>query len=258
MSHIDGKRSQVEHYNISTDVLAKCFDVRAGPAFHDPAFHMHNNLVSYSPTMFPLFFIGMWLIVTTLLGLLSGWFQLQREFPDREDRKLITLSSLSGFVGIVGMNGILSITVCESGLRIGMLRIFGPFCRKFFVPWERITIERKLGIMGKTAKLNFGQPLIGYLKIPYNVADHLARSARGHWPETGDFPKESNGSALKSIFYQWFISTLIASLFFTIAPRIAIPNSANYPPVAIGILFPALVFGVASIFRYFYRIKTPQ
>ena len=41
------------------------------------------------------------------------------------------------------MQGILKIGVCPSGLRIGIMRAFGPFSRNFFVPWEEIKVERK-------------------------------------------------------------------------------------------------------------------
>jgi hypothetical protein len=50
--------------------------------------HFVNN--SAFPTtlfyFFPFLFIGMWLLVTTVLSFLSEWFWLCREFPDTVER----------------------------------------------------------------------------------------------------------------------------------------------------------------------------
>lgn len=176
-------------------------------------------------------------------------------FPDRDERELIRLKNQSGSMRGVGMGRILIISVCRSGLRIGMLRIFGPFCRDFFVPWEQLRVERKDGILGKTATLRFGEPHIGWLRISSHNADRLARSSQGCWPEAGSFPEESRPEVFASIFREWIIGTFTASLFFTLAPRFVAPNAKNYPPIAVAILFPAVVLGIAAVFRYFSRIK---
>jgi len=178
-----------------------------------------------------------------------------RSFPDQVEKELIRLKNQSGSMGGVGMRGILNISVCRSGLRIGMLRIFGPFCRDFFVPWEQLRVERKDGMLGKTAMLRFGEPRIGWLRVPSHIADRLARSSQGRWPEDGTFPEEPRSEAFASIFREWLIGTSVASLFFTLVPRFAAPDGSNYPPIAVAILFPALFFGIAAVFRYFARIK---
>ena len=56
-----------------------------------------------------------------------------------------------------------------------MTRIFGPFCRTFFVPWESVTVTRKTVLFSPTVKLQFGDPVIGTLRIYAHVADRLAR-----------------------------------------------------------------------------------
>lgn len=55
------------------------------------------------------------------------------------------------------------------------MRIFGPFCRDFFVPWNEITITRGDRFFWKVAKLTFGQPSIGKLTVFADVADRMAR-----------------------------------------------------------------------------------
>jgi len=152
------------------------------------------------------------------------------------------------------MNRILNISVCPSGLRIGMMRLFGIWCRKFFVPWEEIRVSRKDGLFGPSAQLQFGNPSSGRLRIPSHVADRLARASLGRWPEQGPFPEETSTQAFVSIVKQWIAVTLLAATFFIVVPRIT-STHATFPPVSVAILLPGIVFGVASAFEYFRRIK---
>lgn len=196
----------------------------------------------------------MWLAITTLLGLLSGWYLLMQKFPNRNEKELLQLKYQSGSMGIgVNMNRVLKIGVCPSGLRIGMIRIFGIFCRDFFVPWQELRVTRKKGFLGQPAELRFGNPPIGRLRIPSHIADRLARAALDNWPETGPFPKETNTRAFTSIAKQWAAATCLAAVFFIVAPRIAFPGSSN--PISVAILFPAVVFGIAYLFEYYRRTK---
>ncbi len=82
---------------------------------------------------FPLF----WFAVTMLLSFVSGWYGLMERYPDRAETALAVLANQSGSLGAVSMRGILKLSVCPSGLRLGIMRIFGPFCRDLFVTLER-------------------------------------------------------------------------------------------------------------------------
>jgi hypothetical protein len=151
------------------------------------------------------------------------------------------------------MRNILKLSVCDSGLRVGIMRIFGPFCRDFLVPWNEITITRGDRYFWKFAKLSFGQPSNGDLKVFAEVADALARAAGHRWPEQGSFPEESSSQSASRIVKQWLAMTALASAFFIIAPRLATSNAAARPPIAVAILFPAIVFGIGAVVRYFRR-----
>jgi len=99
----------------------------------------------------------MWFGVTTMLGALSGWYALMNRYPDRPESPMLVLRHQSGSFGFVGMSRILVLSACPSGLRIGMMRIFGPFCRDFFVPWDEIRVRRKDRVLWRTAILEFAQ-----------------------------------------------------------------------------------------------------
>src|SRR5271169_3724487 len=210
------------------------------------------GVIEQNPTIFfPLFFVALWLTVTTILALLSGWFRLMEVYPDQSDEPILRLRGQSGTMGLgVGMNGVLTLSVCPTGLRVGMMRVFGPFCRDFFVPWESIAIVRKTILFFPIAKLRFGNPVVGTLSISAHVAARIARAAMGRWPEVGPFPEEKRGDTFRRLLVQWAAMTSFAALFFTLAPLAVAPAGAR-PPILVAILFPAIVFGVASILRFF-------
>ena len=79
-----------------------------------------------NPLYFLIAFPLLWFAVTMILSLLSGWFGLMERYPDRDEVAVVTLANQSGSLGLVSMRGILKLGVCTSGLRIGIMQIFGP------------------------------------------------------------------------------------------------------------------------------------
>ena len=135
---------------------------------------------------FPLFFAVVWLAVTILIGFLSGWYTLMRRYPDRHEKPVLHLRGQLGFMGSLGsrLRGILRLSVCPSGLRVGMFRLFGPFSRDFFVPWDEISVARaRWFLMSEMAIMTFGDPPHGKLAVTAAVAARLAKAAGDDWPE---------------------------------------------------------------------------
>jgi hypothetical protein len=102
------------------------------------------------------------------------------------------------------------------------------------------------------AELDFGR--IGNLIIPAHVADRLGEVAQSHWPEPGPFAQETSKSAFQYELRVWLVGTVFAATFFIVAPRIMAP-SASAPPIAVAILFPAIVFGIAALVRFALRSR---
>jgi len=138
------------------------------------------------PLYFLIAFPLLWFAVTLILSFLSGWFSLMERYPDRAEGALAVLACQSGALGAVSMRGILKFSVCPSGLRIGIMRLFGPFCRDFFVPWDEITVKQAKQFFWKVATLTFGNPPSGRLTLLVGSADRLARAAGNHWPVIRD------------------------------------------------------------------------
>jgi hypothetical protein len=214
---------------------------------------MNASLDQILPLYFLLFFVLLWFAVTVLLGFVSGWYFLMRRFPDRPEDPLRTFKNQSGSIGLVGARSLLTLSVCPGGVRVGMMRIFGPFSKDFFVPWNEMSIIRKDRVMWKVAKISFGDPPVGSLTLMADLADRLARAAGTPWPEPGPFPEETDTQASSRIFKQWAAMTGIAATFFIVAPRLAAPQGAQSPPVLAAILFPAVVFGIVALVRYARR-----
>jgi hypothetical protein len=129
------------------------------------------------------------------------------------------------------------------------MRIFGLFARDFFVPWSEIRITRKERFFQKVVTISFGNPIMGSLTVPAEVANRIARASPDVWPEAAFFPDESEIQAGVRILKQWALSTSVAAAFFIVVPRVAFPDAAA-PPIVVAILFPAIVFGIGSFVRY--------
>jgi hypothetical protein len=135
--------------------------------------------------LFPLFFIALALGIGSLIGLVSGWYSLASRYPDQPGEPVLKLRFQSGLMGRARANlrNVLTLSACQLGLRVGMMRMFGPFCRDFFVPWQEIAVERSATLFGQGARLTFGSPAVGSLFLSASVVDQLARAAGERWPE---------------------------------------------------------------------------
>jgi hypothetical protein len=211
-------------------------------------------LEHYLPIAFPVFFVTLWLVVTNVLALLAGWFPLAMQYPDRSETALLTLKRQSGSMGLgVGFNNILNLAACPTGLRVGMNRVFGPFSRPFFVPWDAIHVTRQNSWLGARARIEFGFPAVGRLTAPADVADRLARASNGRWPEPGPFELETPRQSLVAALRLWATMTVIAAAFFLLVPRLLANAASSWPPIAVAVGFPAVMFGIAAAFEYSRR-----
>jgi hypothetical protein len=213
-------------------------------------------LISFTqqhPTIFLFAFVAVWLMLTTLLAFLSGWFGLVQQYPDRAEKPMLRLRWQSGTMGRGGrMRSVLTLSACPSGLRVGMSRVFGPLCRDFFVPWERLTIIRENTLLGPIAKLQFGNPVSVTIPLPVYAANSMARAAGKRWPEAGPFPEEL-GAHVRRLLALWAVATSFVALFFIVP--LAIAPSGSRPPILLAILFPALFFGAGSVVRFLFEIR---
>lgn len=213
---------------------------------------MTDAAQAYFPYFFPPFFIAMWMVVTTMLGAMSGWFTLQREFPNSDGASRLTLRMRSGRMGLgVNMSGILTLAACPSGLRIGILRLFGPFQRPFLVPWDRITAEPRTQFFIPSVRLSFGRPEVGTLTIDARLWQRLAAeaSAPNLRLETPPVSVRNSGYGMLMV---WLAITAIAATFFYLTSR---ASGAQGIPIAVCIGLPGIFFGTVTLVRFLRQVR---
>ncbi len=157
----------------------------------------------------------------------------------------------------VSLRNILTVEAYEQGLRVKIMRLFGPFSPPFFVPWKDIRIERKQGFFlgGTIFYFGDGGPF-SKMGLEGDVADNLWRDAGELWPEKGPPPGPApRGKILAGIFWRWLVYTSLAAAFFIIAPIMALPDKPEArPPILVAILFPAIAIGFFSVFEFFQKV----
>ena len=192
----------------------------------------------------------MWLTVTTLLALLSGWFSLAARYPDRDEPAQLKLGSQSGMMGLgVSMSGILVLSACRSGLRIAIWRVFGPFCRPFFVPWDDIQAQPRQQFFQKMVRLGFGRPEAGVLSIDARAWERLSAQAGLSANDPRVLPPVPNVQLAQSLAVQWLVITCVFAAFFYFVPRLQ-SGAVVGPPLAVCILAPGIMVGFGQLIRY--------
>jgi hypothetical protein len=118
------------------------------------------------PFVFPLVFIGFWLLITTILAFVSGWFGLQQWYADDGDEEpLLRLRGQTGFMGGVRLNGALTLAATRRGLSIRVSRIFAPFQKPLLIPWSEIDAIEQKRWFSTMIRLDLGKPANGKLTI---------------------------------------------------------------------------------------------
>jgi hypothetical protein len=223
-------------------MIATATVVRSGPGAALP------TILSYA---LPFLIAGLCIGMGWLMGVQSGWYDLARRFPNRTDPPITAFKYRSGwFKQGVAFNGILHLYVCRAGLRVGVVRIFGPFSNDFFVPWEEITVTRGRQWLQAAARLQLADA--GSLSLRAPLADALARAAGDLWPEPGPFPVQSQASVGRAVLVEWAIFTGIGAVLLIVIPRAVAPHGP-WPPLPFAIGVPALLSGIGAVFEFTIR-----
>jgi len=194
------------------------------------------------------------MLISATLGFLSGWFGLQERFPDIGDEEpLLKLGGQSGSMGIgVSMSGILKLRAYPSGLGVGISRLFGPFQKPLKIPWSEIEASRSSSLLVPMAKLQFGRPANGQLKISARSWAKLVDAAQQSSAKAVAMPnaeRVSRRSTAQAMFLQWLVITALTAAFFYFASRL--DGTGKGLPLHIAIGLPAVVFGFGQLVRYF-------
>jgi len=209
-----------------------------------------DTMPAWFPVFFPVFFVLMWLTVSTLLALFSGWFQLKRQFPVNGD----TPRMQSGMMGWVNFSGILSFAACQSGLRIGVWRLFGPFSSPFQVPWDQIEAEPVTRFLMPMARLHLGRPAIRKLIINARTWERLKAASQNIAPPG---TTDTTRRVARAFLIQWAALTILVGSFFYLAPRLTGTATEPAPqiPLIVCFGFPAAVLGAGTLIRFLFAAR---
>jgi hypothetical protein len=208
-----------------------------------------NSFLDVAMPFFPLVFGGMWLLVASRLSKLAGWPELSAKYPNRfDEHALASFSFQVGRMRTVTLQGVLKVAVCESGLRVGIVRAFAPFDKPFFVPWQELNVSiEAAGLLPIT--LTFGNPAIGALCITSELAQELQSVAGTRWPNAATIASELAAKPKTALLRQWLTITSLAAAFFYLAPRLLAP-AKEAPSLLFAVLFPAIFFGIGLRLRH--------
>ncbi|QIG81181.1 hypothetical protein [Stakelama tenebrarum] len=204
-----------------------------------------QQAIEFPWALFPLFFIGMWLAIGTLLGLVSGWFALQGRFPESDAQSRRTLRMRSGKLGAVYFSGCLTFYATPRGLRVRVWHLFAPFQRAFEVPWDQITATESASWIRTRVRLSLGKPSAATMRIDAHDWERLLAAAGK--TSTTDRPTVSPRSRATPIVLQWLVVTAFAATFLYGVPRLM--GAEEGVPLHIAILFPGIVFGIGTLIR---------
>jgi uncharacterized membrane protein YwzB len=99
------------------------------------------------PIVFVTFFALMWIYVTGLLGVLSGWPILALKFPSTCKPKGKRITGAVYSVGIVPERNVTGIIVSDEGFYLWTCWMFSIFRPALLIPWKRIRIIKQFNLL---------------------------------------------------------------------------------------------------------------
>ena len=98
------------------------------------------------PLLFPLFFVGLWVGVCSLLAFLGGWPALAAHFKAAGRPAGAPLKGEVRGMGWVGENGVTHMIVSDAGLYLYVNPLFRVLRPPLLLPWSRVRFlhERQL------------------------------------------------------------------------------------------------------------------
>jgi hypothetical protein len=101
------------------------------------------------PVWFPLFFVGLWLLVSAILSVMSGWTDLAKRFRSSRRPEGRSLSWQVVSVGFVPENGVTALVVSPEGLYLSSFPIFRFMRPPLLVPWNEVRLVSSRSFFGR-------------------------------------------------------------------------------------------------------------
>lgn len=108
----------------------------------------------------PVVFVGFWVGICVLLGLVGGWSRLAGRYRCAADEPADAASGQTAMLGLVSYRSVLSVGVADDGLDLRVMALFRPGHPPLRIPWSAITVEAagwSLLMFGQVTTLRLGE-----------------------------------------------------------------------------------------------------
>ena len=133
--------------------------------------------------IFPIYFLLLWLLVSTIISFIGGWFSLAKVYRTRAVFNGARWRMQSGQMRWrANYNNALTIGVNQQGLYLASVFFFRFMHPPLLIPWNEITVRRSQGWFFEYVTFTLGRERAIPLQIRGNLAARLHESAGNCWP----------------------------------------------------------------------------
>ena len=140
----------------------------------------------WTPLLFVLFFVGMWLFVTFVIGYTSGWASLARIYRAVRPFEGARVRVRGAQMGRTMMSGtfrnVLTVGVNAEGIQLSVLVLFRISSPDLFIPWSDIAVSRGKWWFMDYVELRFNRAPDIPLRIFGAARDTIPAAAGVAWP----------------------------------------------------------------------------
>ena len=125
----------------------------------------------------------MWLLVGTIISLVSGWYSLAKVYRTTSAFDGAKWRMQSGRMRwFVGYNNVLTIGASQQGLYLSVMFFFRFMHPPLLVPWSEIKVQKEKGWVFEYVTFTLGRELAIPLRIRGTLRMNLQHAAGSAWP----------------------------------------------------------------------------
>jgi hypothetical protein len=134
-------------------------------------------------TIFPIYFLVLWLLVGAIISYVGGWFSLAKVYRTLAPFNGAKWGMQSGRMRwLANYNNVLTIGVTTQGSYLASMFLFRFMHPPLLVPWSEVKVRRSKGWVFEYVTLTLGHELAIPLRIRGKLAAKLREAAGNCWP----------------------------------------------------------------------------
>jgi hypothetical protein len=134
-------------------------------------------------TIFPAYFIALWLLVGAIISFVGGWFSLSKFYRTHVPFNGAKWRGQSGQMRwLANCNNVLTLGTSTDGFYLASMFLFRFMHPPLLIPWSEIKVRRSKGWFFEYVTFTMGRELAIPLRIRAKTADRLRNGAGKNWP----------------------------------------------------------------------------